>query len=273
MPNLAVHYSLFLGRMIFFKLFFLSLISIFIASCITTEYNVATHKEDIFFYSTDREVALGENLSRQISKELKISQNPFYIQRVNNVGKKIAQVCNRKELNYYFYVVAKTDKDDKNAFSLPGGYVYINESLLEILENDDELAFVLAHEVGHIVARHSIKKLQAALGYNLLMLATIPAEKSPQFYQGLSLALAQIMAAYSRQDEFTADELAVKYTKLAGFDPSAGIEVLEKLYAHHKKERSRPPTYFRTHPYIVQRIKHIKATVGIPLSISDYINE
>lgn len=259
--------------MILFKLFIFLLISIFITSCLTTEYNVATHKEDIFFYSTDKEVTLGQNLSRQISKELKISQNPSYIQRVNRVGKKIAQVCDRKELNYYFYVIAETKKKDMNALSLPGGYVYITESLLKRLDTDDELAFVLAHEIGHLVARHSIKKLQAALGYNLLFLATIPAEKSPQFYQGLSFALAQIMAGYSRKDEFTADELAVKYTKLAGFNPYGGIKVLEKLYAYHKKKPASALSYFRTHPYIAQRIKHIKATAGLPLNISDYINE
>jgi predicted Zn-dependent protease len=165
------------------------------------------------------------------------------------------------------------EEDEMNAFSLPGGYVYIYKGLLDILDNDSELAFVLAHEVSHIVARHSIKKLQAALGYNLLVLATLPAEKSPQFYQGLSLALAQIMSGYSRRDELTADELAMKYIQLAGWSPEESIDVLEKLYAYNKKRPSRPLSYFRTHPFIAQRIKHIKEVLGIPLTISDYINE
>jgi predicted Zn-dependent protease len=256
--------------MSFSKVCFLGFLPIILTSCVTTEYNVGTHTQDIYFYSTEREVALGKNISRQVPKHFEISQNPFYIERVRTIGEKVAAVCDRKELNYYFDVI---DDDEKNAFSLPGGFIYIHRGLLDILESDDEVAFVLAHEVAHIVARHSIKKLQAAMGYNLLMIATIPAEKSPQFHQGLSFALAQIMVAYSRIDEFDADELATKYAQLAGYDPLAGITVAEKLYQHHKEEEARPITYFRTHPYPVQRITHIKEVLGIPLTISDYINE
>ena len=255
--------------MIFFRNSFLFLLLITLTSCITSEYNVTSHTQDIYFYSTEREVALGQNIARQVPKEFEISQNPLYIERVRTIGAKIAAVCDRKELNYYFDII---DNDDKNAFSLPGGFIYIHRGLLDILDSDDELAFVLAHEVSHIVARHSIKKLQASMGYNLLMLATIPAEKSPQFYQGLSFALAQIMVAYSRLDEFTADEMAVKYVELAGYDPLAGISVTEKLYKQHAQEEARPLSYFRTHPYPVQRITHIKEVLGIPLDISDYIN-
>ena len=255
--------------MIFCRLIFFIFSSLFLG-CITTEYNVATHKQDIFIYSTDKEVNLGRNLHRRIIKEFKLSKNPFYIKRVRSIGERIAEVCDRREFNYRFYVI---DKDEKNAFSTPGGYVYINKGLLEILNSDDEIAFVLAHEIAHIVARHSIKKLQAALGYQMLILASLPAEKSSSFYQGLSFALAQIMSGYSREDEFKADELAVKYSKKANFSPLAGIKVLEKLYQFHKKEKAHSLSYFRTHPFIPQRIKHIKEVLGIPLTISDYMNE
>ncbi|RKY38664.1 MAG: hypothetical protein DRP81_04555 [Candidatus Omnitrophota bacterium] len=249
-------------------IFFIS--SSLLLGCVTTEYNVATHKQDIFIYSTDKEVNLGRNLHRRITKEFKLSKNPFYIKRVRTIGEKIVEVCDRRELNYRFYVI---DEDEKNAFSIPGGYVYINKGLLDILDSDDEVAFVLAHEIAHIVARHSIKKLQAALGCQMLILVSLPAEKSASFYQGLSFALAQIMSGYSREDEFKADELAVKYSKNAGFSPSAGIKVLEKLYQSYKKEKAQPLSYFRTHPFIPQRVKHIKEILGIPLTISDYMNE
>ncbi len=243
---------------------------LFFCGCITSEYNVATHKQDTFIYSTDKEVVIGENLHRQIAGKLKLYQDPSSIKKIKALGAKIAGVCGRKEISYYFYII---DRDENNAFCTPGGYVYIYKGLLDLLTADDEIAFVLAHEVGHLVARHSIKRLQAALGYNLLILASLPMEKSPQFYEGLSIALAQIVSAYSREDEFKADEMAVKYTKLAGFSPEAGIDVLEKLYQEHKKDSARPLSYFRTHPYIAQRIKHIKQTLGMPLSISDYMND
>jgi predicted Zn-dependent protease len=243
------------------------------SGCVNTEYNVGTHRQDIIFYSTEKEIAMGQNISKEVAKEMKISNNPHDIERVNKIGKRIADICDRKEISYYFYVITGDEKgeiDDKNAFSVPGGYVYIYKALMDDL-NDDELAFVLAHEVGHIVSRHVIKKLQAAMGYNLLVVASGAATRDGQFTQGVSFALAQIMAAYSREDEFNADEIAVKYAKILGYDPKAGIEVMEKLYKENKK-RLYPISYFRTHPYTAQRIAHIKETLHLPLDVADYIN-
>ena len=246
---------------------FLAVIIIFLSGCISTEYNAATHRQDIFFYSTDKEITIGGNVAKQIAAKFKLSNDPVLVNKVNNIGNKLASVCDRKEVHYFFYII---DDDKKNAFSIPGGYVYIYKGLLDILDNDDEIAFVLGHEIGHIVCRHSIKRLQAAMGYNLLILASTQT-KSPGFSRGLSFALAQIMTSYSRQDEFAADRLAVKYTKLAGYDPKAGIEVLEKLYREMKKSPDRPLSYFRTHPYAGQRIEQIKKDLGLPLTIRDYI--
>ena len=245
----------------------LSVVCGLISGCITTEYNVGTHKQDIIFYSTEREIALGQNIAKKVASEFKVSSNPYFIEKVNKIGKRIAAVCDRKELSYYFYVI---EDKERNAFSLPGGYVYIYKGILDLLD-EEELAFVLAHEIGHIVSRHSVKRLQSALGYNLLILASAGASSDPQFTRGLSYALGQIISGYSRQDEFNADELAVKYCRKAGFNPRAGIGVLEKLYQEDKKI-IRPLSYFRTHPYTAPRIRHIKETLHLPLSVEDYIN-
>ena len=251
---------------------FIFIFLIFIAGCITTEYNVGTRRSDIIFYSTEKEIALGEKLAKEILKSFKVSNNPIDIKRVNSIGEKIASVCDRQEINYYFYVVEadQNNKREKNAFSLPGGYIFIFKDLLDML-NDNELAFVLAHEVAHVVSRHVIKKLQAAMGYNLLIIGSMVGTKDPDFTSGLSFALAQVMSAYSRLDEFNADELAVKYLNILGIDPKVGIDVLEKLYRENKKE-IRPISYFRTHPYTAERIRHIKETLRLPLSVDDYIN-
>ena len=239
-----------------------------LAGCVTTEYNVGTHRQDIMFFSTEKEVALGQNVARQIAEEYTISTNPYHIERINRIGQRIAEVCDRREISYYFYVIEK--EDEKNAFAVPGGYLYIFEELFEML-NDEELAYVLAHEVGHIVSRHSIKRLQAAMGYNFLILAATQAPADSDFVSGLSFALAQIMAGYSREDELNADELAIKYCKMTGFDPLAGIESLEKLYQEDKKT-IRPLSYFRTHPHTAHRVRHIKEVLHLPLSAEDYIN-
>ena len=255
-------------KMLYVLFFILSL-----SGCVTTEYNVGTGKQDVYFYSTASEVAMGRNIAKKISKEFKISNSPDDIRRVNRIADKIVEVIDRKELSYYFYIIEE-DQDGKpqvNAFSLPGGYSYIFRGLLDILDNDDQLAFILAHEVGHIVSRHHMKRLQAAMGYNLLTVVSSASGTSSEFRRGLSFALVQVLMGYSREDEFNADELAVKYCKLAGFDPAAGIEVLEKLYKENKKA-IRPLSYFRTHPYPAQRIRHIKEALQLPLGVDDYIN-
>lgn len=223
-------------------------------------------------FSTEKEVAMGQNIARKIAQEFKISNNPYDIKRIDRIGTKIVEVVDRKELSYYFYVIEEDQKGKGqiNAFSVPGGYVYIFKDLLDLLD-DDELSFVLAHEISHIVSRHHIKRLQAAMGYNLLIIASVGTRSNPQFSQGLSFALAQILVAYSRDDEFNADELAVKYCQAAGFDPTVGIEVQEKLYREGKK-KLRPFSYFRTHPYTAQRIRHIKEVLHLPLGVEDYIN-
>ena len=253
---------------------FCFLVSTFFTGCaINSEYNVGTHKEDVMFYSTEKEIAVGQAYSKIVAKEMKISNNPADIERVNKIGQKIADVCDRREISYYFYVISANEKgetEDKNAFSIPGGYIYIYKGLLDDL-NDDELAFVLAHELGHIVSRHGIKNAQASTLYNVLIAASAAASKDPQFTQGVSFALAQIMCAYSREDEFNADELAVKYAQQLHYNPKAGIDVMEKLYKENKK-KIYPISYFRTHPYTAQRIAHIKETLHLPLGANDFIN-
>lgn len=242
---------------------------LFFSGCITTEYNPATHRQDIFFYSTEREIRLGRNLSRAVEKKYKLIKEPLLIKRINKIGKRIIEVCERKEINYSFYLI---EGKEKNAFSLPGGYVYLCKGLLDILESDDEIGFVLAHEVAHIVARHSIKRLQASLGYNLLLLASSQVDSTGGLPQGLSLILATIMSGYSQEDEFLADKLALKYMKKAGYNPEAGIKVLEKLEKAGDKEPSSRLAYFRTHPYIFQRIRKAKEYLGLPLEVKDILN-
>jgi beta-barrel assembly-enhancing protease len=245
---------------------------LFLSGCMTSEYNLGTHTQDIYFYSSQKEAAMGKNIHKQVAEEFKISINPYDIERIEKIAEDITEVSDREELNYYFYVIDKENKREEiiNAFSLPGGYIYIFKDLLDILD-EDQLAFVLAHEMAHIVSRHHIKRLQAAMGYNLLLVASTAAPSDNNFSGGLSFALAQIMSAHSRGDEFNADSLAVKYTKLSGYDPQAGLELLEKLY-QKSKEQIRPLSYFRTHPYPAQRIANIKKQLHIALDAEDYIN-
>lgn len=240
----------------------------FISGC-STEYNIVTGKEETFFYSTDKEVQIGQSLSREIEKKYKLVADLLVQKRVEDIGKKIAAVSDRKDIDYSFKVI---DDEEVNAVSLPGGFVYVNKGLVDMVKNDDELAGVIAHEVGHIVARHSIKKLQAIMGYSLIRIVTIPVSQTSDLANAADLAFTEIILGYGREDELLADRLAVRYTKLAGFDGHGMISFLERL---QESNRRKPPTqksYFKTHPYVPDRIRVVKQELGEQISFGDYIN-
>jgi MAF protein len=235
----------------------------------STEYNLATKQEERYYYSTDKEVQIGRSVNRQLEKEYKFSTDPLVQKRVEDIGKKIAAVSDRKEINYYFRVL---EDDDLNAVSLPGGYVYVNSGLLDKVANDDELASVLAHEVGHIVARHSIKKLQAMQSYSVLRLLVAVAPGAGAVGNAADAAFTQFLLGYSREDELLADQLGARYAKLAGYNPHAMITFLIKLQDNNRRMPTREHSYFKTHPYIPDRIRVVKQELGEPINFADYIN-
>ena len=242
-----------------------------LTGCVSSHFNVATQREEHTITSTAKEVELGRKIARHVEKELRITANEPLQQRVRAIGERIAAVCDRKELIYTFAVV---DDKEVNAFSLPGGYVFINEGLINKTANDDELSGVIAHEVAHIVARHAVKRYESSLGLQLAQLATIAARQGG-VAQGMSIAVQAAQLSYARQDELEADRLGVKYMKAAGFDPKGMLTFLEKL---HELDRTRShylprgvvrPYYALTHPYAPERLRAVKEAL---FGVEDYID-
>lgn len=239
-----------------------------IAGC-STEYNIVTGKEESYMYSTDREVKMGAAIVQEVEKEYKLVDDPLLQERVENVGRKIAAVCDRKDIDYHFKVL---DEEEVNAFALPGGFVYVNKGLLDILKSDDELAGVLGHEVGHVVARHSIKKLQAIMGYSILRVLTAAIPQGGAVGGAADVAFTEIILGYGREDELLADQLSVRYAKLAGYNPRAMLEFLERLQETSLRKPPRPKSYFKTHPYVPDRVRVVKEELGEKIDFNDYIN-
>jgi len=256
----------------YLRLFSFLLLGILLHSQLEAEYNLATKKEETVLFSTASEVKLGRSLAQKVEQKFKLSKEVQDQERIEEIGQKLIAVCDRKDIVYCFRVL---ENEKVNAFSLPGGYVYVNTGLLEKIDSDDELAGVLAHEIGHIVARHSIKRLQGNLGYNIISILAIAATKDVRFKRGIDLAFAQLMLGYSREDEFLADELSVKYLEKTGYDPKAVISFLEKLKQLEKEKPLKPliPSAARTHPYLPERIAATKQRVYGKMDFNDYINK
>jgi predicted Zn-dependent protease len=240
----------------------------FISGC-STEYNIATGHQESYYYSTDREVAIGQSMVKEFEKRYKLVDDPLIQKRVEDIGKKIAGVCDRQDVTYTFKAV---EDDEVNAVSLPGGFVYVNKGLIDKVASDDELAAVLAHEVSHIVARHSIKKLQALMSYNLLMIISTQIPQGGEVGAAADAAFTELYLGFSREDELLADKLGTRYTKLAGYEPAGMLTFLKKLQEVHRRKPASPRSYYKTHPYVPDRMRVVKQELGKKIDFSDYIN-
>lgn len=244
------------------------LFCVFLTGC-SSEYNIVTGEQETYIYSTDKEVQMGQSIDRQVQEKYKLADDPLVQKRVEDIGKKIAAVCDRKDIDYHFKVL---DDEEVNAVSLPGGFVYVNKGLIDKIDNDDELACILAHEVSHIVARHSIKKLQALQGYSILRILVAQAPASGQVGNAADAAFTELLLGYSREDELLADQLGTRYAKLAGYNPRAMITFLEKLQDINRRKPLQEINYFKTHPYVPDRVRVVKEELGEKIDFSDYIN-
>ncbi|PIU41139.1 MAG: hypothetical protein COS99_07315 [Candidatus Omnitrophica bacterium CG07_land_8_20_14_0_80_42_15] len=238
--------------------------------CVSSNYNLATQRQEIEFISSEKEEEIGKNVAKQVERKFEIEPDVLLQERVREVGKKIADVCDRKDIEYHFEVLAK--KDEVNAFSLPGGYVFIFKGMLDKAKNDDELASILAHEVAHIAARHSIKRIQTSLGDTILRLA-IAAAKTDNWTRAMANeALNQLLLSYSREDEILADKLGIKYVKLAGYNPKGAIAVIQSLIDVQRKAPLKKYYRYRTHPYLSERLSMAREEVYGKMEFRDYIN-
>lgn len=250
------------------KKILLFLLTIFISAC-ATQYNVYTKKEEIVFMSDEEEVSIGKSLSKEVEKRFKLIEDFSLQTKINEIGQKIADASERKSILYYFKVL---DKDEKNAFALPGGYVYVFNGLLEEIKNDNELAYVLAHEISHISARHSVDLLKKNLGFNILMVLAKTTSPDMETVKRTNIALDLLMLSYSREDELMADRLAVRFMQKAGFNPEGALSFLEKFKEIKQREPIRQ-LYGRTHPYINERIRAVREEIYGKISFEDYMNE
>lgn len=215
-------------------LFFI--IAISLAGCAT---NPASKDKDFVLMSEKAELALGLKLAAQYNQQLPLldEKDPLSV-FVNEVGQRVAVIADRPELFYHFRVV---DDATINAFALPGGHIYIHRGLLNHLNSEAELAAVLAHEIGHVTARHAVQRYTQIQGYQLGMLVTsIFVPMQPGTSNLTNLLAASFISGYGRGQELQADELALKYIPKAGYDTQAVEQLLgtlKRLEDIDKKEK------------------------------------
>ena len=223
-------------------------------------------------FTTDEELKFGANLSTEIAKQNTVVTTGEVYDYVNSLGRQVETICDRKDITYKFFLI--DDRESVNAFALPGGYIYVYTGLMLNLDNEAELAGVLAHEVGHVVGRHSMKKLTQIYGYSLI--SGILLGENPDFWKKLAGNLFTSMGilAYSRENEYEADAYAIKYMNILNYDPNEMIGVFEKFKTLQSREPGTMEKLMSTHPTPSDRITNAKILIsGITLNNSMIKNE
>lgn len=232
------------------RLLLIPILVIFVISCATTGPG---GKKSLILIPTETEVALGKDVVKEVESTEKVLNDSEVQNYVSRVGRKVAKVCDRKDVTYSFKVL---DSDEINAFACPGGFIYIYKGLMKKMDNEAQLAAVLAHEVGHIVARHSVKRLQAIYGYSIVMEVALGDKMGKTARQMVDAATGVILLGYGRDNEYEADDYGILYSKKAGYNPKGMVQVFEKF----KQMEGRPPNTFEkllmSHPPAGDRIKN-----------------
>lgn len=223
---------------------------------ITTVFGVALLLSTIAFsqlilISRDQEIEIGKEVAAALEKEYGVWDDPEQTRRIERIGRSLVAVCERKDMPYTFKIL--NERKELNAMTAPGGFIYITRALLEALESDDEVAFVLGHEIGHVTGDHIRKQLSQAIAGSLL-LDILTGRASQLVRIGTDIMFSLYQSGYSRQHERDADSRGVRYMKAAGYNPVAAITALKKLGMERYKGLIR---WFGTHPDVPSRIQRI----------------
>jgi len=197
--------------------------------------------------STEKEVKIGRELAAEVDRQAKFIEDGMITEYVNRVGQNIVLHSDAK----IPFTIKVIDSDEVNAFALPGGFFYVNKGLLLVADNEAEVAGVMAHEIAHVAARHSVEnQTKASLLEYLAMGTSIFLGGIPgMIYQNTAgLGLLGAFMKFSRSAEAEADKLGVQYMYAAGYDPSAMSTMFEKLEAKNKKKPGLIARAFASHP-------------------------
>ena len=276
-------------RTMTFKALALLWSALFFYGC-TADIVPATGERRYLGYTWQQETELGKEASKQVSALFGVYRDPKLQSYVTEVGNRVLATSHLRrpgaeerfrETQVTFTVL---DSPIVNAMALPGGYIYVTRGMLSHINNEDELAAVLAHEIGHVTARHAARQAwQQQLGQGLLLGGALIGQGvlglPAQDILNLGGMAAQLLfLRYSREDELEADQLSVEYTSQAGYEAREVISFFQTINRLQEKEGQGMPNFLSTHPNPgdrVQRIRELTARLPerpLPAADARYMN-
>ncbi len=201
------------------------------------------------------EYKFGSLLAREIEEQYSLFESPFHQLLLDSILKKL--ITKVKNKNRVFHVII-LNSDDLNAFALPGGFIFVTSGLIKLLQNEEaELAFVIAHEMIHIIAKHPFKRMVAH--FSLATINRVLKTGSPIKILGKDLLKKLFTSQYSQSNEFYADEFGLRLMYSAGFDPLKALSLLERF--QNLKSPQSTFHYFSTHPSLEVRLQRLRRLI------------
>lgn len=205
----------------------------------------------------DAEYLMGKNLAASMGQELVVIDDPALQALLDEIGGKLASKVINKKRKFKFQAAAS---NEINAFALPGGFIFVTAALLKKVEFDREaIAYILAHEIMHVVLKHPINRILRE--YSAQIISNIFLKGGTVGMIARQLIGNLLRSSYSQDNEFEADNYAVRLMSSAGFNPQAAKSVLTKLAITSSADRS-IYNYFLSHPAIEERIEKIDTVIG-----------
>jgi predicted Zn-dependent protease len=214
----------------------------------------------INFYSIEKEIALGKQMAQEVERQAKIVDDPIIAEYVNRVGQNLVRNSDAKVP----FTIKVIDSEEINAFALPGGFFFVNTGILLNADNEAEMAGVMAHEIGHVAARHGTRqatKGQIAQIASIAPLIAVGGMAGYGIYQAMGLAVPMGFLMFSRSMESEADMLGIEYMYKAGYDPTAFVDFFEKVQSTEKRKPGTMAKVFSSHPPTEDRIKHSQEVI------------
>ncbi|WP_248723751.1 M48 family metalloprotease [Seonamhaeicola sp. ML3] len=247
------------GRNLKFRLLIGAAIAIFFVfkRCSQQEKNPYTGRVQTISMTPDKEIAIGLQSAPQMAQQHGgLHPNNKYQAFVDEVGNKLVYSSMAKDTPYKYDFHLLNDNKTINAFALPGGQIFITYALFSKLENEDQLAGVLGHEIGHVLGRHSAERIAESEYWQGLATAGSVGADMGGLVSGIG---QQKLLTNGRDDELESDDLGVLFMLNAGYNPKEMIGVMQIL----KKAAgpNRVPEFQSTHPDPDNRIEKIKAAI------------
>src|SRR5579884_2379147 len=221
------------------------------------------------WYSLEKQIAMGKQISQQVETQSKVINDPVVSEYINRLGQNIV----RNSDSQVPFTIKVIDSDDVNAFALPGGFFYVNSGLILAADEEAELAGVMAHEIAHVCAHHAARE-QTRMNY--AELGTIPVIMMTGYtwtgygiYEAINFAVPMTFLMFSREFESQADYLGVQYMYKAGYDPQAFVTFFEKIQNLEKHKPGAVAKAFSTHPQTPDRIQHTQEEIARILPARD----